>query len=382
MLPKIAITHGDPNGVGYEVILKALEDPRMLELCTPVIYGSQHLMSQYRKLLGLPNLPMTRINDADDAREGQINIINVVPESFKATPGATSPEAGAAALAALDRAVSDLRSGLTDALVTAPICKSSIQSDGFNFAGHTEYLEYRANEPFDDDDDDESTADMAEDRDRTAESPMKALMILCSDRLRVALVTTHLPLAEIAPAITRQNIIDKLIAFNQALHADFGVTAPRIAVLSLNPHAGDSGLLGREEQEIIGPAITEARDRYRVLAFGPYAADGFFGSGAFDRFDGVLAMYHDQGLAPFKTMAMDAGVNVTAGLDFVRVSPDHGTGFDIAGQGVASAQSMREAIYTAIDILRCRRREHHAHRNPLRRHYHDKGNDNYVLKLD
>lgn len=381
MLPKIAITHGDPNGVGYEVILKALEDPRMLELCTPVIYGSQNLMSQYRKLLGLPNLQLNRINDAADAREGHINIINVVPEQFKASPGVTSPEAGAAALAALDRAVTDLQAGDTDALVTAPICKSSIHSDGFEFAGHTEYLEYRANKALGEDEEEPDEADGSEAAEDAA-SAMKALMILCSDRLRVALATTHLPLAEIAPAITRQLIVDKLVAFSRALHADFGVTAPRIAVLSLNPHAGDNGLLGHEEQTEIIPAIAEARDRHRVLAFGPYAADGFFGSGAYTRFDGVLAMYHDQGLAPFKTMAMDAGVNVTAGLDIVRVSPDHGTGFDIAGQGVASAQSMREAIYAAIDILRNRRREQRAHRNPLRRHYHDKGNDSYVLKLD
>lgn len=363
-LPRIAITQGDPNGIGYEVILKALEDTRLLELCTPVIYGSHKLVNQYTKLLGLPQTSLMTAANAEQIVDGQYNIINVTPDDFKAVPGNASSAAGAEAFAALDRAVSDLQAGDVDALVTAPICKSTIQSDDFHFAGHTEYLEQRSNDELED-----------------GSTPDRALMILCNDRLRVALATTHLPLAEIAPSITGDLIVEKLKDFSQALHSDFGVTAPRIAVLSLNPHAGDDGLLGDEEVQIIKPAIEKARLSERILAFGPYAADGFFGSGAYDRFDGVLAMYHDQGLAPFKTLAMDAGVNVTAGLGFVRTSPDHGTGFDIAGRGEASPESMRQAIYTAIDILRNRRLEQIAHRNPLRRLYHDKGNDNVVLDL-
>lgn len=363
-LPRIAITHGDPNGVGYEVILKALDDNRLLELCTPVIYGNAKLLSHYCRLLSIQHPQLTRTDSAASITDGQYNIINVIGDDFKAEPGSATAGAGAAALAALDRAVTDLQAGDVDALVTAPICKSTIQSDDFHFAGHTEYLEQRSNEELEE-----------------GSEPDHALMILCSGPLRVALATTHLPLADIAPAITRELLLDKLRDFNNALHRDFGVTAPRIAVLSLNPHAGDDGLLGREETEIIKPAIEEARTRLRIMAFGPYAADGFFGSGAYDKFDGVLAMYHDQGLAPFKTLVMDAGVNVTSGLDFVRTSPDHGTGFDIAGKGLASAESMRQAIYTAIDILRNRKREAIAHRNPLRRLYHDKGNDNVVLDL-
>lgn len=363
-LPRIAITQGDPNGVGYEVILKILEDNRILELCTPVLYGSQKLVGQYRKMLNLPNIPMTHASDASQLRDGAAYIINVVPEDFKAEPGNATPQAGAAALASLERAVADLKEGLVDAIVTAPICKSTIQTDTFHFPGHTEYLEARVNE----------------DREE-GEAEQHSLMILCNDRLRVALATTHLPLAQIAPAITKELIIAKVQAFNRSLHYDFGVNSPRIAVLSLNPHAGDAGLLGKEEQEIITPAINELRQKQRILVFGPYAADGFFGSGAYEKFDGVLAMYHDQGLAPFKTLAMNAGVNVTAGLDIVRTSPDHGTGFDIAGKGEASEESMREAIYTAIDILRNRRRDDHAHRHPLRKQYYEKGNDNVVLDL-
>ncbi|MDE6098915.1 MAG: 4-hydroxythreonine-4-phosphate dehydrogenase PdxA [Muribaculaceae bacterium] len=363
-LPRIAITHGDPNGIGYEIILKILEDNRILELCTPVLYGSQKIASQYRKLLGLPNIPMTHITEAGNLHEGAAYIINVVPEEFKAEPGNASSQSGAAALASLERAVADLKAGLVDAIVTAPICKSTIQNDSFNFPGHTEYLQAQMNDDSED-----------------GENNRQALMILCNDRLRVALATTHLPLAAIAPAVTKELVIDKALAFNRSLHYDFGVNAPRIAVLALNPHAGDNGLLGSEEQEIISPAITELRQKHRVLAFGPYAADGFFGSGAYEKFDGVLAMYHDQGLAPFKTLAMDAGVNVTAGLSIVRTSPDHGTGFDIAGKGQANEESMRQAIYTAIDILRNRKRDDRAHRHPLRKQYYEKGNDNVVLDL-
>lgn len=353
---KVGITHGDINGIGYEVILKALEDTRMTELCTPVIYGSAKIAAYYRKGADLPQVNMSIINSAQDAREGDVSIINVVPEDTKIEPGVASKTAGEAAFIALERAVADLRNGDIDVLVTAPINKDSIQSDTFRFPGHTEYLEASIGDGD------------------------KSLMVLCSDSLRVALVTTHMPIAKVPGAITRESIIEKLTIFDKSLRRDFAINTPRIAVLALNPHAGENGLLGKEEQEVIAPAIEEAR-KAGILAFGPYAADGFFGSEAYMKFDGVLAMYHDQGLAPFKTIAMDNGVNFTAGLPFVRTSPDHGTGFDIAGKGEASAESMREAIYTAIDVYRNRNNYNYAYRNPLRKQYFEKGKDNVVLDL-
>lgn len=354
---KIAITQGDINSISYEVILKALEDNRILELCTPVIYGSPKIANHYRRMLDMPQIPMAHVSSAADARDGAISIVSVTPEDTPVNPGESTPEAGAAARAALEAAVADLKAGDVDALVTGPINKNNIQSPEFTFAGHTEYLEASL-----------------------GEEGQKALMILCARTLRVALVTTHLPLTDIPAAITRESVLDHIRALNTSLRRDFGVHAPRIAVLSLNPHAGDGGLLGKEEEEIIAPAIREAREK-RIMAFGPYSADGFFGSEAYRRFDGVLAMYHDQGLAPFKTIAMEAGVNFTAGLDYVRTSPDHGTGYDIAGKGEADATSMREAIYAAIDIVRNREREDAATAHPLRRQHHDKGPDDVVLDL-
>lgn len=355
----IGITHGDTNGVGYEVILKALEDSRMLELCTPVIYGSAKIANHYRKLINMGQLQLNQIQHASEARADQINIVNVVDESVKVEPGTASEEAGKAAFAALETAVADLKAGNIDALVTAPINKATIQSEEFHFPGHTEYLEASLG----------------------AEGSDKALMILASEHMRVALVSIHTPLSEVAGVVTKENVEAKIRAFASALESDFSLPHPRIAVLSLNPHNGENGLLGSEENEQILPAIEEARNA-RINCFGPYAADGFFGSGMWKKFDGILAMYHDQGLAPFKTLAMDAGVNVTAGLPYVRTSPDHGTGFDIAGKGVASEESMRQAIYMAIDIVRSRSRHDEAHRNPLKKHYVERNKkDNVVLDL-
>ena len=354
---KVGITHGDINGIGYEIILKVLQDDRILELCTPVIYGSAKIASNYRKTLGMDEIPLRRIDSAAEAVPGANNIINVIPEEVRAEPGHSTKDAGEAALAALERAVADLKAGEIDVLVTAPINKANIQSESFTFPGHTEYLESVADEP-----------------------AAKALMILCNDRMRVALVTTHLPLSKIPEAITKEDIVAKLQIFSRSLQRDFGIHAPRIAVLSLNPHAGEGGLLGAEEQEIISPAIAEARER-SIMAFGPYAADGFFGAGRFVKFDGILAMYHDQGLAPLKTMGMESGFNFTAGLPFIRTSPDHGTGYDIAGSGEASEESLRAAIYAAIDIWRNRRADEEAFRFPLRKQYRDKGPDNVVLDL-
>ena len=356
--PIVGITHGDINGVGYEVILKTLSEPHMTEICTPVVYGSQRVAAFYRKALGLPQLPMNVIDTLEYVKEGEVNIINVVDDELKVEPGRDTQEAGRAAFAALERAVTDLRSGDIDALVTAPINKNNIQCETFTFPGHTEYLEASL-----------------DDRSR------RALMVLFNDVTRVALVTTHLPVAKVPGTLTAELIAEKIKIFDRSLREDFGIHAPRIAVLSLNPHAGDNGLMGDEEKEIIAPAIAEA-EKERILCFGPYAADGLFGSGAYRRFDGVLAMYHDQGLAPFKAVAGADGVNFTAGLSRVRTSPDHGTAYDIAGKGEADETSMRRAVYAAVDILANRERHSEATRNPLRRQYVEKNkSDNVVLDL-
>ncbi len=346
---RVAITQGDTNGVGYEVILKVFSDPNILELCTPIIYGSPKIASYHRKALNL-EVPYTIINHAEEARDGRVNLLACFDDEIKIEMGQPSQEAGAAALKALDRAMTDYRSELYDVLVTAPINKATIQSPGFHFPGHTEYIETSVGEG------------------------QKALMILMNETLRVALVTTHLPIKDIAKAITKEGIIEKATIFHKALKRDFRISSPRIAVLSLNPHAGDNGLLGSEEKDIILPAIEELADK-GIQAFGPFAADGFFGSGAYDHFDGVLAMYHDQGLAPFKTIALESGVNYTAGLPIVRTSPDHGTAYDIAGKGVADENSMRQAIFTAIDVFRNRQFYDEPLQNPLPKLFHEKRED-------
>jgi 4-hydroxythreonine-4-phosphate dehydrogenase len=346
---RVAITQGDTNGVGYEVILKVFSDPNILELCTPIIYGSPKIASYHRKALNL-EVPYTIINHAEEARDGRVNLLACFDDEIKIEMGQPSQEAGAAALKALDRAMTDYRSELYDVLVTAPINKATIQSPGFHFPGHTEYIETSVGEG------------------------QKALMILMNETLRVALVTTHLPIKDIAKAITKEGIIEKATIFHKALKRDFRISSPRIAVLSLNPHAGDNGLLGSEEKDIILPAIEELADK-GIQAFGPFAADGFFGSGAYDHFDGVLAMYHDQGLAPFKTIALESGVNYTAGLSIVRTSPDHGTAYDIAGKGVADENSMRQAIFTAIDVFRNRKFYDEPLQNPLPKLFHEKRED-------
>ena len=346
---RVAITQGDTNGVGYEVILKVFSDPNILELCTPIIYGSPKIASYHRKALNL-EVPYTIINHAEEARDGRVNLLACFDDEIKIEIGQPSQEAGAAALKALDRAMTDYRSELYDVLVTAPINKATIQSPGFHFPGHTEYIETSVGEG------------------------QKALMILMNETLRVALVTTHLPIKDIAKAITKEGIIEKATIFHKALKRDFRISSPRIAVLSLNPHAGDNGLLGSEEKDIILPAIEELADK-GIQAFGPFAADGFFGSGAYDRFDGVLAMYHDQGLAPFKTIALESGVNYTAGLPIVRTSPDHGTAYDIAGKGIADENSMRQAIFTAIDVFRNRQFYDEPLQNPLPKLFHEKRED-------
>ncbi len=348
-LLRVAITHGDTNGIGYEVILKTFAEPEILELCTPVIYGSPRAAAYHSKALEMQS-NFSIINDIAEAQDGRVNLLTTFEEEVKIELGQPSKDAGAAALKALERAMTDHKNGGYDALVTAPINKSNIQSETFAFCGHTEYIEKSVGEG------------------------QKPLMILMSGNLRVALVTTHLAIKDVASAITKEAIIEKAQILHTTLKRDFCISAPRIAVLALNPHCGDNGLLGKEEEEIIIPAIKEL-EAQGILAFGPYAADGFFGSGAHDKFDGILAMYHDQGLAPFKALAGDDGVNYTAGLPIVRTSPAHGTAYDIAGKGIADENSFRQAIYTAIDICRNRRRYDEAHANPLPKLYHEKRDD-------
>ncbi|MBQ1951514.1 MAG: 4-hydroxythreonine-4-phosphate dehydrogenase PdxA, partial [Alistipes sp.] len=313
-LLKIGITQGDPNGIGWEVILKTISNPLLTELCTPILYGSEEAMNFYRKTIQeLDSFEVVKVKSAAEAREGKVNLVEC--GSMQPTPGKPTTEAGAAAVEALKRATEELKSGELDAVVTAPFDKETVQSDQFRYTGHTEFF--------------------------GAELEGEPMMIMCSERLRVGLVTKHLPIAEIPRHITREKILSDLRTLKKSLKEDFGVVEPRIAVLALNPHAGDGGLLGSEEQEIIRPAINEAYEE-GILAFGPFAADGLFASGSYTKYDGVLAMYHDQGLAPFKTLSPD-GVNLTAGLSEVRTSPDHGTAFDIAGKGIADEQSMRNA---------------------------------------
>ena len=356
-LIRVGITHGDINGIGYEVILKTFADSRLTELCTPVIYGSSKIAAYHRKAMELPPVNMNIISRAEDAGANRVNIINCVDDDTKVELSKSTEIAGDAAFKSLEAAVADIKRGVIDVLVTAPINKHNIQNDNFHFPGHTEYLE-----------------DCFGNQDR------KALMILMNNDIRVALVTGHLPLSQIASSITVGDIVTKLRIFNHSLKQDFGIVKPRIAVLALSPHAGDAGLLGTEEETIIIPAMKEA-EKKGVMSFGPYPADGFFGSRMFDKFDGVLAMYHDQGLAPFKALAMDDGVNFTAGLPVVRTSPAHGTAYDIAGKNVASEDSFREAVYVALDVYRNRIRYREATANPLRKQYFDRGGDNEKLDL-
>lgn len=334
---RVGITHGDYNGVGYEVTLKALANEEITELFTPVLYAVPQLVEEAARRFELALPRVNVIDNASEARDGVLNIVDLGIGDVSLTPGQATPASGAAAVAALERAVTDVMEGVTDAIVTAPICKEAVQSDSFHFPGHTEYLGHRA-----------GTAPQ---------------MILFDSHVRMALLTTHLPIAEIPAAVTKERIAEAVKELSGTLKQDFDIDAPKIAVLSLNPHNGDGGLLGKEEIEEIRPAVEELADAY--LTFGPFAADGFFASGAWSKFDGVLAMYHDQGLAPFKALAGAEGVNFTAGLPFVRTSPDHGTAFDIAWQGVADPESMLQAIYAAIDLTRNRRRNMECVANPL-----------------
>ena len=327
--PIIGITLGDYNGIGPEVVLKALSNKKILQLCTPVIYGSHKVLLKYRKLLELEEWTMYPVRQGEAIGHKRTNIINCWDENIEIQPGKITPEAGNAAYIALKNAVEDLHNGRIDALVTAPINKANIQNAEFNFPGHTEFL--------------------------TASFGMKeSLMLMVSENLKIGVVTGHIPLQKVADNITKEKIQIKIELLLQTMTNDFGINKPRIAVLGLNPHAGEAGLLGNEEMEIIQPVIKNFRQKGHLI-FGPYPADGFLGTGNYKKYDAVLAMYHDQGLIPFKTLAFENGVNYTAGLPVVRTSPDHGTAYDIAGKNNADENSMREAIFLAYDIFRLRK---------------------------
>jgi len=326
---KVGISIGDINGIGMEVIMKTFADNRVTENITVIVYGSTRVTSYYKKALGLNQFNFVKANDADSAKINKANLINLWDEEIKITMGDSTSNGGAYALKSLEAATADLAAGKIDVLVTAPINKYNIQSENFNFPGHTEYLTKYAN------------AD-------------ESLMLMVDDNLRVGVATNHIPIKEVASTLTKELILSKVKLMDNALTKDFGITNPKIAVLGLNPHAGDNGLLGEEEEEIIIPALEKLNEE-GILAFGPYAADGLFGSGNYNKFDGILAMYHDQGLVPFKALSGGNGVNFTAGLPIVRTSPDHGTAFDIVGKNKASEASFRKAIFTAVDIFKSRK---------------------------
>ena len=326
----VGISQGDSNGIGYEVIIKALADPRILEQFTPVVYGSSKLFGFYRKSIPeIDQMDTNAISSASEAHPKRINIVNCLPDSSYAEPGQATAESAKAAITALAAAVKELKEGKIDVLVTGPINKKAMASEGFGFPGHTEYLQ----EAF-------GKKDVA--------------MFMVSHRLRLAVVTGHIPLKDVAAQISEEKILSKLRLINESLKQDFTIDQPKIAVLSLNPHSGDGGLLGTEEQEIIIPAIRKATEE-GILAFGPFSPDGYFGLSHYENFDATLAMYHDQGLSPFKALSFEDGVNYTAGLPVIRTSPDHGTAFEMAGRDEADPRSMRAAIFTAIDIFRSRR---------------------------
>ena len=331
---RVGISCGDPNGIGLEALADALVDERSMSTTVPVVFAPRTIAEQ-----AFDQRPWGEVEDAKSAKPGQINLVTFDAEDFEHKPGEASKEAGAVAMESLQRAVGNLAKTDVDVLVTAPINKDTIRQAGFAFPGHTEYLASEA-------------------------GVEEVLMLLCCDGLRIGMVTGHVPLKDVALELTSAKIGAKLQLMNDSLVRDFGIPSPRIAVLGLNPHAGDNGMMGDEEKRIIAPAIQQAQAD-GIQAHGPYAADGFFGSGAFKQFDGVLAMYHDQGLAPFKALSFGRGVNFTAGLPVVRTSPDHGTGFDIAGQGKANGDSFREAIRLACDVRRHRLEHREFASNPL-----------------
>ncbi len=339
--PIIGITCGDLNGIGIEIMLKTFSDNRILEHCTPVIFASNKVINFYRKSVPDVNLNWQNIKEISKLNPKQINVFNCWEEDVSITPGQLTETGGKYAVKSLMAAVNALKQNEIQGLVTAPIHKKNVQSSEFNFTGHTPFLKnmFGLND---------------------------VVMILYSGNFRVALVTEHVPVSEVASHISREVIVSKLYILNESLKKDFGIEKPKIAVLGLNPHAGDEGLIGKEEENIIKPAIKEAKQN-NLLVIGPYSADAFFARHYYERFDAVLAMYHDQGLIPFKAMSSGEGVNFTAGLPVVRTSPDHGTAFDIAGKGKADESSLRTAVFECIEIINCRSRYIENRKNPIKK---------------
>lgn len=355
-LIKVGITHGDINGIGYEVIMKTLLDPRIMEMCIPILYGSPKVAAYHRKALNINNLSLNHIRSPKEASPNKAHVLNCVDENIRVELGKSTPMAGEAALLALDRAVTDLREGQIDVLVTGPINKDNIQSDKFRFPGHTEFLSQQFN-----------TSDF--------------VMLMVSETMKVGVVTTHIPLAMVPEYITKERILSKLRIIAKSLKQDFAIPRPRIAVFGLNPHAGDNGLLGSEEKDIIIPAINEAK-KEGIIALGPYPADGFFGGEDYRKFDAILAMYHDQGLVPFKLASFERGVNYTAGLPIVRTSPAHGTAYAIAGEDKASPDSFRQALYMALDIHKNRKIYEDISRNPLKKYDIEANQDDESIDIE
>lgn len=322
----VGISIGDLNGIGIEVILKTFDDKRMLEFCTPVIFGATKAISYHKKVLE-NETQVHGITDISQANSAKINVLNIWKEEVEIELGKPTSISGAYALKSLESAVNHLKENKIDVLITAPINKENIQSETFHFPGHTEFLEEKLGG--------------------------KSLMILMTDELRIGLITGHIPISKVAETITPELITSKVETMHSSLIKDFGINKPKIAVLALNPHCGDKGVIGKEDDEIIRPTIASIQETGK-LVFGPYAADGFFGNETYKQFDGVLATYHDQGLAPFKSLSFGKGVNFTAGLSHIRTSPDHGTGFDIAGKNLAKSSSFEEALFTAIQLFRNR----------------------------
>ncbi|MCK5776443.1 MAG: 4-hydroxythreonine-4-phosphate dehydrogenase PdxA [Bacteroidales bacterium] len=354
--PVIGISHGDINGINYEIIIKSLNDPRMTEMFNCVIYGLSKAVSYYQKSLDIPRLEFNKIRRTDQADLKKVNILDITSEEVSFETGKSTKKAGELAYLALEESVSDLSKRHIDALVTAPIDKNNIQSDKFKYAGHTDYL-----------------ADMFDTKDY--------LMLLVSGGLRIGVVTGHIPIHDVSAAIKQELILSKLQVLHNSLVYDFGIRNPKIAVLGLNPHASDDGVIGDEEAKEISPAIEKAQQK-KMLVYGPYPADGLFASSNYEKFDAILAMYHDQGLIPFKTLAFKDGVNFTAGLPIVRTSPAHGTALDIAGKNIASEDSMRQAIYLAADIVKNRKDHKEDNHNPLRTKYHsDRNKDEDISTL-
>ncbi|MFT6849801.1 MAG: 4-hydroxythreonine-4-phosphate dehydrogenase [Sphingobacteriales bacterium] len=335
----IGFTTGDINGIGLEVFLKTIQDERILSRCIPVIFGSSKVVSYHRKAAGVPHINFNAISQVSEAKPGKLNILNAWEEEVKITLGEPNEVGGEYAIKSLEAATTALYAGEIQALITLPINKDVISKSGFEFPGHTEYIESKATDG-------------------------EALMLMVNEHLKIGVVTGHIPLSEVSTNITKKKVLSRIKILNQTLKSDFRINKPKIAVLGLNPHAGDNGKLGGEENERIIPAIEEAK-KQGIMALGPYSADGFFGSGNYKKFDGVLAMFHDQGLVPFKALSFGKGVNFTAGLPVIRTSPDHGTAYELAGKKEANPDSLRETLFTTLDIIKMRSEYSELTSNPL-----------------